>query len=141
MGIVGFGPAELIVWHRRSTRHILEESAPAIVPHQNVKFTVGTKTQDTAIVITSQRLVGVGLISTQLDQVAIEHQRGSIPNVSIDAIAEQRNIRQIRRIKARAALSPVKIDQPIEFEVRIQSEAKQSTFGSAVHCQIEHGVL
>src|SRR5258708_1991331 len=113
MGVVRFWPAELIIlndWPRasagRTAGKILKKAAPTVITHQDVELAIRPKSQNAAVVISAQRLIRIGLIGAQLDQIAIEGQRRAIPNITIDPVRQRlKDVREIRRVGARAALS------------------------------------
>src|SRR6185295_8868486 len=67
MLVIRFWPAKLIVRNWTTTRKVLQETAPAVVAHDYVELAIHTKTQDTAIVITSRWLARVLLERAQSD--------------------------------------------------------------------------
>ena len=71
---------------------ILQEAASAVIAKDDVQLAVRTKSQDAAIVIAARRLTRILLQRTQLDQIAIERERRSIPDVTIDAVSEKRHL-------------------------------------------------
>ena len=71
MSIVRFRSTKLIV--RYGTKLVvLQRSAAAVIAHQYVKFAVRTEAQDAAIVIAAQRLIGIGLVGVQSDEITIK---------------------------------------------------------------------
>src|SRR5688572_6167843 len=107
--VVGFGPAELIVGDRRAEPgqgwprwQVLQLPAPADVAEDHVKLSVWPETNDATVMVSSRRLFAVALIRrlrggivlkrAQLDQVAVESERGgrAVPDESVDPVAEQR---------------------------------------------------
>jgi len=91
----GSGPTKLIIGNRPELV-VLQQPTAAIVAHQNVQLAVWTKPQYAAVMISTQGLIGISLVSAQLDQVAIKCQRRAVPNVTIDAIRQRlKDISQI----------------------------------------------
>src|SRR5258707_10052343 len=129
MIVVGFRPAELIVRHWAKLI-VLHEATPAIVTHQNVELTVRTESEHAAVMIAAQGLIGISLKRMQLDQIAIERKsrRLGIPNVTIDSVAEQRDVGKIRRVNSGAALGPIQIDVSVESKIRLQGDPQTATF-------------
>src|SRR5258708_70372 len=119
MSIVRLRPTKLIVGHR-SKLIVLEQATTAVVSHQNIYLAVRTKTQDSAVMVSAQRLGPGSLVSVQFNEIAIEGEADAVPDVAIDAISQQRNICEVRGINASAALSPVKIDKAIDEEIWMQ---------------------
>src|SRR2546430_6657130 len=91
--------------------------------------------------VTPQRLVSIGLIGAQLNQVSIEYQGGAIPEVTIHMVSEQRHVSHICRIDPGAAFGPIEIHETIYLEVWMQGEAQQPALRSAVDCEIKHRAL
>src|ERR1700682_1589287 len=85
--IIRLWPSKLIVGHRAELV-VLQKAAPPIVAHQDVELSVRTEAENAPVVVPAQRLIGVGLISIQMDQIAIERQGCAVPNVAIDAVPE-----------------------------------------------------
>src|SRR3990172_2678318 len=99
MRVIGFGAAELVIrhcWSRaiggRPTGKILHVAAPSRIADENVELTVGSKGDHTSIVVTSLRLPGILLDSTEHDQVVVQGQAGSIPDETIHPVAQQGGI-------------------------------------------------
>ena len=100
----GCGPAELVVVARRrgALGQVLQPAATALVADDDVQLAVGAEANDAAVVVAARILRRVALVRrlrrgvvlerAQRDQVAIEGERLAVPDESIDAIAEQRDL-------------------------------------------------
>src|SRR5258707_5799532 len=71
---------------------VLQQTTSPVVANQNVKLPIRTKAEHAAVMISTQRLIGISLISAQFDEIAVEGQRDAVPQVTIDAIPQQRYI-------------------------------------------------
>ena len=152
MGVVGGRSAECVVDKRirkkRAVGQILEPAAPALVAHEQVEFAVGTKPQHAAVVIpilgrvAGARMSGhgniVGLAGAQLDQVPVENQVGAVPDVTIDAVAEQRHLGDDGAVRTCAALRPAHINEWRRRKVRMQHQAQEASLGGRIHCEVKY---
>src|SRR4029078_11414069 len=73
----------------------------------------------------------------KLDQITIKHEGRSVPHVTIDAVSEKRYLIDVRGIATSAAYGPIKIDESVLLEMRMQGDAQQATLGSVIDRQIE----
>ena len=87
--------------------------------------------------ITARWLARVLLKRPQLDQIAIKCERGTVPHVTIDTIAEHWNLVDVRCIDSGAAFGPEKIDEAILRKRGMQSDAEQTALRSIVDGEIE----
>ena len=108
--VVRLRAAELVVGLPRPERAVLEVlhlAAPAVVAHLDVELAVLAEPDDPAVVVAARRGIGgVVLEDTQLDQVEIEGEGGSVPEEAVDAVAEQRDREHVRPCPRRAAACP-----------------------------------
>ena len=101
----------------------------------------------------------VVLEGAQHDQVELVDERGSSPAEAIDAVAEQRHLQDLSRVrrehvaveaalfvgeerigrKRGAAAGPEQIHTRVRREVRVQRDAKEPAFRGAVDAEVEHG--
>jgi hypothetical protein len=99
MSVVRLWPTKLIIGNNgtgadgsRPTGQVLQLPAAPHVPYQDIQHAARPKPQNTAIMISSQRLTGICLKSPQPDQIQIVRQRGAIPNKPIYAVAQQGHV-------------------------------------------------
>ena len=135
--VVRLWSTKLIVGNGTTACNVLKETAPAVIAEDDVKLAVRTETHHAAVVITARRLTGVLLQRAQLDQIAIERQSRTIPDVTIDTIAEQRYLIRVRGVGAGAALSPEEVNKTVLRETRMQRDPEQTALGSIVDREIE----
>jgi hypothetical protein len=169
----GWGPAELIVGDARGGRavaQVLEPAAPTVVAHEDVELAVGAERDHAAVVVPSRRLRGVALAGRnrsavvlkrpEHDQVAVEHECGTVPAEAVDPVAEEGHRQDVSSVRAelgrlraprrrreerivgwrwRRAARPEEIDAGIGREVRVQRDPEQPSLGRVVHSEIEHG--
>src|SRR5437764_9988803 len=148
MRVVGFGAAELIVlddWAgavgRRAARKILKEAAPAVVADDEVEFSVGAEAQDAAVVVAARGLARVLLQRAKAYEVSVERERRAVPDVAVNAVAEQGHFVNRARVNARRAFRPVEVDETVRGEVRVQGDAEKAALRSVVDGEIEHSAL
>src|SRR6185369_17221565 len=137
MRIVRFRSTKLVVRNRTTALDILQEASSAIVAKDDVELAVRTKAHDTAVVITPRRLTSILLQRAQFDQIAIECECRTVPDVPIDSISQERNLIDVCGVYAGAAFGPVQIHKTVLREVRMQSDSQQASLGSIVDCEIE----
>src|SRR5688500_5610499 len=96
MLVVRCGPAELVIGDggtrtcsSRPTREVLQVAAATEVAHEYVELAVRPEIDHAAVVVAALRLAGVCLYGAQADNVPVERQRRSIPQVSVHAVAQQ----------------------------------------------------
>jgi hypothetical protein len=147
----------LIVRHRKGltavVENILHLPAPAVIAEDHVQLAVAGEPDDAAVVIAARHVVAdIVLERSQIDDVAIETQRGPVPDESIDSIAEQRDIDDLRHIRACRRRSgtgrggdlecggtvyrragPVQVNETVRRELRMQSDAEQPALGRVVY--------
>jgi hypothetical protein len=73
---------------RPTLRQVLHLPTATVVADDDVQLPIRTETQDSAVVITTLRLSRIGLEGAQLDEIALERQRRSIPHEAVHAIAK-----------------------------------------------------
>src|SRR5204863_5399810 len=78
---------------------------------------------------------------TKFDQITIKRKRRPIPDVPVDSIAKQRHVVCVRAVYTRSTFSPVEINKSVLRKLRMQSNAEQPSFGSAIHWQVQHCAL
>src|SRR5262249_13222681 len=104
MIVVGLRPAELIVGDARAERtvlQVLQLTASSVVADDDEQAAVGTETADYAVVGAARPAVrGAVLKRVELDQVAIERQRRSVPDESVHAVPAQRHAQNVAGVGA-----------------------------------------
>ena len=152
MGVVGRRPAERVIDERGGEEwtigKILQRTAPTDIADENVKFPVWPESHDAAVMasilgaIVRTRVARdrdvVRLTGAQLNEVAVEDERGPVPEEAIHAVTEQRHLGDHSRIGARAALRPEDERLRGRGEIRVQDKAQQAPVVSEVHGQIEN---
>ena len=101
MGVIGLRAAELVIGltgSERSIDQVLQLAAPTHVADHDVELAVGSERDHTAIVVAAFWLIRVLLQGTDLDQVPIVRQRGSVPDVPVDPVAQQRGLVEHGRV-------------------------------------------
>jgi hypothetical protein len=141
MGIIRLRPAKLVIQlvarRPRSIGEILHLPPPAIVPHVDIKLPIRPEAENAAIMITSQRLVHVRLEGSQSNEIVVERERGSIPDEAIDAITQQGHFFEGRRVCARRAFGPKKINARICGKGWVKRNPEQTSLRCGIDGQIE----
>jgi hypothetical protein len=129
--VVRLRTAELVVGvsGRPTLRQVLHLPTATVVADDDVQLPIRTETDDSAVVITALRLLCVSLERAQLDEIALERQRRSVPHEAIHAIAKQRDVTDHVRIHAADRLGPEEICEWLRRETWMQSDPQKSTFG------------
>jgi len=68
---------------------VLHPAAAPVVADDDVELPIRSEFQHAAVVVAAKRLPGVGLKRVQPDEISIQGEGRSIPDESVDAIAEQ----------------------------------------------------
>ena len=124
VGVVGRRTAELIIWltwPKGTSGQVLQLPAPTLVADLHIKLAIGTEQDLAAIVIAPHGLTGVRLKRPQHNNVFVQCQRlyDWVPDVSINAIAQQWHVSQIGAVGICAALRPVEIHAMVVDEIGI----------------------
>src|SRR5437016_14537101 len=87
----------------------------------------------------------------QPNEIAIERERGPVPDEPVHAIAEEGDLRDISGVvsehgvavgpRGRSAARPVEIHEAVMREIGMQRDAEQATLRSRIDREIEHYAL
>jgi hypothetical protein len=111
MRIVRLWAAELIVGgrRRRPLRQVLQLTAAALVSEDDVELSIGSEGDHAAVMVSARRLALVALVRglgcpvvlerSEHHQVAVERQRRPVPDESVDAVPEQRDLEDVVRVR------------------------------------------
>ncbi len=141
MGIVRLWTAELVVGLTRpegAIDQVLQLATPTHVTDHDVELAVGPESDHTAIVVAPLRLIRVLLQGTDLYQVLVPGQLGSVPDEPVNPVAEQRRLAEHVGVGTDAALGPIQVNPRIGREVRVQGDPQQPTLRPEVHRQVQH---
>src|SRR5205085_8492331 len=94
----------------------------------DVEFAVGAEAYDAAVVIAAMRGL-VGLEGMQPDERLLKRERRAVPQITVNAIAQERHVVHVRGVRAGAALSPIEIDARVRGKLRTQGDAEQAALG------------
>src|SRR5206468_1662453 len=121
--------AELIIRLPRTGRsdgEVLQLAAPALVADLEIKLAVRAKHDLAPIVIPAHGLAGIRLKRPQRDDVPVHRQGlvGRVPDKTVHAIPEQRRLREVGAVGARAALGPIEIDPVALSKIGLQGDTE-----------------
>ena len=122
-------------------------SAPALVADLDVKLPIAPEEDLAAVVVPAHRLVRIRLERAQHDDVLVERQRlgSGVPEVAIDAIAQDGDVGQVGAVGAGAALGPVEVHAVGVGEVGLKRDTEQPALGGGIDGQVQrragHGAV
>src|SRR5687767_11556024 len=162
MRIVRFGSTKLIIRNCLSgaggcwaTGKILQLTTPSHIPNEDIEFAIRPEGKDTAIMIATRGLSLVTLARrfrcsiilerAQLDQIEIKGQALTIPDETVDTIAQQGYCQYITIVRAklrcistlflrgeersfswrrRCNTAPIQVDKMIRCKIRVKSDTQ-----------------
>jgi len=95
----------------------------------------------TAVVVATLRLAGILLDRADPDEVAVEGQGRPVPDVPVDAVAEQRRFREHVRVRACCAFGPEEVHARVGWEARVERDPEQSPLRAEVDGEVEDSAL